>query len=84
MYPVHRLVQLIWNKTNVYYYKSTFVGKYSEFYYPDDKPWGCEHEDDFSYIFNVPRNTPIFHIDDPENIMIERMTRFWANFVKTG
>lgn len=68
----------------MYYYLCSYVGRYSKFYFPGDKPWGCDHQDDFTYLFNVPEIGPIFTFNDPENVMVERMTRFWVNFIKTG
>jgi acetylcholinesterase len=41
-FTVHRFVQLIHKYTKVYYYKNTFVGRHSNFFYPpgSDKPYG--------------------------------------------
>lgn len=41
-FTVHRFVQLAHKFTNVYYYKNTFVGRHSNFFYPEGstKPYG--------------------------------------------
>lgn len=41
-FTVHRFVQLVHKYTKVYYYKNTYVGQYSNFYYPpgSDTPYG--------------------------------------------
>jgi carboxylesterase type B len=41
-FTVHRFVQLVHKHTKVYYYKNTFVGRHSNFFYPpgSEKPYG--------------------------------------------
>lgn len=38
------------------------------------------HHDELSYLFNLPFLTPQFKESDPENDIIERLTRFWFEF----
>lgn len=40
-FGVNRFVRLASLFTRVYYYKNSYVGRYSHFYYPGDKPYGC-------------------------------------------
>lgn len=83
-YGVHKFVHLINNFTDVYYYKMTFMGRYSTFNYPHDKPYGVHHVDDLQYLFNAKFIGPTIQLDDPENIAVERLTRIWAQFASTG
>lgn len=80
---VHRINQYI----PVYYYKFSYVGRFSFFNYPRGKPYGVEHGDDLQYIFrlNFPTdNFPLIEVTDPENFMVERMTRMYEHFANNG
>lgn len=79
-YGVHKFVHLMSNLTDVYYYKFSYIGRFSVFNYPNDKPYGVSHADDLMYIMPGPVITP----SDPEYIMVERMTRIWEQFAWTG
>lgn len=83
-YGVHRLVQLLWDKVKVYYYNTSFRGRFSIFQNIGFEWEGVDHEDDLQYIFNVQRIGPLIEVTDPENIAVERITRLWTNFVKYG
>lgn len=39
-FGVHRFVKLAAAFTRVYYYRHSFVGRFSHVYYPSDKPYG--------------------------------------------
>lgn len=80
----HRLVKMIWNQTDVFYYKSSYVGRFSRFIYKHNKPYGVEHEDDVQYILQIRDFSEKFTLKDPEMKNVERMTRFWANFAING
>lgn len=81
---VHRFVHYISNLTDVYYYKFSFVGRFSLFLYPYDKPYGVHHADDIQYVFYAPYVGPMIQKEDQENLLVERMTRMWASFAATG
>lgn len=83
-YAVHRLVHLISNVTDVYYYKFSYVGRFSLFHYPQNSPYGVHHGDDPQYIFSVDYLSPLILPTDPEHFMIERMTTIWESFAHTG
>lgn len=81
---VHRFVHYISNSTNVFYYKFSYIGRFSLFNYPHDKPYGVQHADDLQYVFYVKHIAPLALKTDPENLHIERMTRIWESFAWTG
>lgn len=83
-FGIHRLVKLLWNQTQVYYYKSTFIGRYSRLNAYDKKLYGVEHEDDLQYILHIPDIGPVYKLSDVENEKIEQMSRLWINFAKYG
>ncbi|XP_059617683.1 juvenile hormone esterase [Phlebotomus argentipes] len=83
-FSVHRFTQLASRHTKVFYYKNTFHGRYSFFYYPEGKPYGVVHHDDLLYLFGVPLLAPTFAQNDPENLNVERMTRLWTTFAGKG
>lgn len=80
---VHRINQYI----PVYYYKFSFIGRFSFFNYPRDKPYAVEHGDDLQYLFHLNFSNihfPMIGELDPENFMVERMTRLYEHFANTG
>ncbi|XP_055595421.1 juvenile hormone esterase-like [Uranotaenia lowii] len=84
-FPVHRFTQLAARYTTVYKYKFSYVGRYSFFYYPDEKtPYGAVHHDDLLYLFSIPPRAPIFNATDPEDLIVRHMTGMWVAFAKTG
>lgn len=68
----------------VFQYKFSYVGRHSFLYFPDDKPYGAEHCDDFIYLFVNRKYVPQFTENDSESEIIERITGFVANFCKNG
>ncbi|KAL9703203.1 hypothetical protein quinque_006721 [Culex quinquefasciatus] len=84
-FAMHRFVQLAARHTTVYQYKFSYVGRYSFFYHPNaTTPYGVVHHDDLLYLFAIPSKAPIFNETDPENGTVERLTRMWSAFAKTG
>ncbi|KAG4073007.1 hypothetical protein HA402_009426 [Bradysia odoriphaga] len=83
-FGVHRFVKLAAAFTRVYYYRHSYVGRFSHVYYPDNKPYGAVHHDDLLYLFAVPSVAKMFKITDPENLHVERFTRMWASFALRG
>lgn len=82
-YGVHKFVHSVCSFTDVYYYKFTFIGRFSGFNYPRDKPYGVHHGDDNQYII-LGDGSPKINEFDPENFMVERMTRIWEHFAVHG
>lgn len=83
-FPKHRFVQLLWNQVNVFYYKISYVGRFSSFLHPGNEPWGVEHGDCIMYVLENRNVMPGITSNDAETITIERMTRMWVNFAYTG
>ncbi|KAG5678815.1 hypothetical protein PVAND_008449 [Polypedilum vanderplanki] len=84
-YGVHRLVHYTSKFTDVYYYKFSYIGRFSIFNYPNDRPYGVHHVDDIQYTVTYRAFDGRFiKENDPENFMVERMTRIWEQFAKAG
>jgi acetylcholinesterase len=83
-YGAHNFVRLISKFTPVYYYKFSFIGRSGFFKYPGDKPYGVHHGDDGMYLLPYPFLGPMIQPEDPENFMVERMTRIFSQFALTG
>lgn len=85
-YGAHRFAQLVSNFSDVYYYKFSYLGRFSTFRYPSNQPYGVMHGDDRMYV-TPSSNANIdarIGLEDPENVMIERLTRIFAQFAATG
>lgn len=67
----------------MYYYKFTYLGSYSSFLYPRNKAFGVHHGDDRQYVL-FTGYPPKIRETDPDNFMVERMTRIWEQFARTG
>ncbi|XP_045478007.1 uncharacterized protein LOC123683151 [Harmonia axyridis] len=75
------------NKESVYYYKFSYQGRYSHYNHTENNqtvPYGVGHHDDLIYLFTMPERFPSFQNTDPEYKMVDKMTKLYANFVKTG
>ena len=83
-FGMHRFVQLASKFTTVYQYRNSYVGRYSHLYYPGNQTYGCVHHDDLLYLLVGPFIAPMFKESDPENFLVEKMTRMWTNFAKNG
>ncbi|XP_011690508.1 PREDICTED: esterase E4-like [Wasmannia auropunctata] len=92
IYPMHRSVRLIAENSNqpVYYYMSSYQGRYSFAMWNKTTPYGVVHHDDLQYLFVMNATffgtvkIPYFENDAPEILMVELMTSMWSNFVQTG
>ncbi|KAL7039248.1 hypothetical protein ACKWTF_009844 [Chironomus riparius] len=82
-YAVHRFAHYASPFTDVYYYKFSYSGRFSNFLYPRNKPYGIHHGDDNMYVLSTHYD-PEIKESDPENFMVERMTRIWEQFSKYG
>lgn len=82
-YPVHKLVHQISNFTDVFYYKFSYIGRFTIFRYPTE-PYGVHHVDDLQYVFDVDYISPLLQPTDPESFMVDRMTRIWEHFAWNG
>lgn len=83
-YGVHKFVHHVSKVTDVYYYKFSYTGRYSRFLYPRNRPYGVHHVDDIQYVFGASFMGSNITLTDPENVMVQRMTRIWAQFARTG
>lgn len=45
---------------------------------------GVSHCDDLMYLFYMRSMFPFFKNNDPEILTLERMTKMWENFARTG
>nr|XP_023027102.1 esterase FE4-like [Leptinotarsa decemlineata] len=72
----------------VYYYRLSYRGRFSHFYLPDSNnsiPYGVVHHDDLIYLFYIQKLFPLFGKDSPTEVeMVEKLTKLYANFAKTG
>lgn len=81
-YGVHRFAHFISEFTDVYYYKFDYIGRFTFFRFPRDFPYGVHHGDEGQYVLGsfiglIQRN-------DPEMFMVERMTKIFEQFARTG
>lgn len=83
-YGSHRLVHLLSNFTDVYYYKFTYSGQSSVFNYPRNSPYGVTHADDIQYLFNTGYVAQMINQTHPDFFMVERLTRIWEQFIWNG
>lgn len=83
-YGVHKFVHYVSPIVDVFYYKFSYIGRWSLFLHPRDKPYGAHHVDDIQYVFGASFMGSTIRFTDPENIAVERMTRIWEQFAWTG
>ncbi|XP_011690504.1 PREDICTED: esterase FE4-like [Wasmannia auropunctata] len=86
IYPMHRSVRLIAENSDqpVYFYMSSYQGRYSFVMWNKTTPYGVAHHDDLQYLFFMKIKFPFFENDAPEIPMVDLMTSIWSNFVQTG
>lgn len=77
-WPIHKFVHQISNFTNVFYYKFSYIGRFSMFNYPRF-PYGVHHADDIQYVLYVD-SFGFIQETDAESFMVDRMTRIWESF----
>ncbi|XP_054081120.1 juvenile hormone esterase [Zeugodacus cucurbitae] len=82
-FEYHRFLDLLSRVTTVYTYLFTYKGRYSHFTY-NNEVYGAVHHDELLYLLHVPVKTPLFKKTDPENGVIENLTRMWSQFARTG
>ncbi|EDV93633.1 juvenile hormone esterase [Drosophila grimshawi] len=81
----HRFMRLMSPHTPIYTYYFRYKGRYSFLKHPDtNQTFGAVHHDELLYLFHVPILTPLFNQTDPENLIIERLTRMWTEFARKG
>ncbi|XP_063229236.1 esterase E4-like [Bacillus rossius redtenbacheri] len=86
-FGVHRTSKVLpcVNSQPVYYYKFSFPGRYSYVYLENTTtPFGVVHHDETLYLFYISVLAPFFTENDPEVLMVKRLTQLWANFIQTG
>ncbi|XP_073818495.1 juvenile hormone esterase-like [Musca autumnalis] len=81
-YANYRFLQMIAEHVPVYNYLFKYKGRYN--YFKLDDALGANHLDELLYLFYSPLLTPIFTKNDPENEIIERLTRMWYEFAKNS
>ncbi|XP_067618823.1 juvenile hormone esterase-like [Eurosta solidaginis] len=82
-FEYHRFLSLISSVVPVYTYLFTYKGRFSHFKY-QNQTFGAVHHDELLYLLRVPVMTPNFTQTDDEHVVIENLTRMWAQFAKTG
>ncbi|XP_064554514.1 juvenile hormone esterase [Drosophila montana] len=81
----HRFMRLMSSHTPIYTYYFRYKGRYSFLKHPDtNQTFGAVHHDELLYLFHVPILTPLLKQSDPENLLIERLTRMWTEFARKG
>ncbi|KAH8346552.1 hypothetical protein KR084_004187 [Drosophila pseudotakahashii] len=82
----NRFLALMAPHTPIYTYLFRYKGRYSFFTNPPmGEQIGPVHHDELIYLFHVGfLKTPLFKREDPENFMIELMTRMWFEFAQKG
>lgn len=83
-FGVYRFAKLVTHFKCIYFYVYCYNGRYSCEHYPGDKPYGAVFNDDLQNLIVSPCVGPPIRENDPEGIIIERMTRLWANFALKG
>lgn len=96
-FGVDRFVRLAAPWTQVYYYKNSYVSKYSHFPYLADVGsidrdysalnqtyFGNAHGDDLMYLLYMPKLSRKLNQDDREMKMVHRLIKMWMNFIRSG
>ncbi|XP_075149081.1 esterase E4 [Haematobia irritans] len=81
---IHRLVKLLSKDTEIYYYRTDYVGRRSLYEDNNGQPRGIGHADDLQYIMPGLWYGTQLGKDDPDIFMVNRMTGLWATFAQTG
>lgn len=86
IFPLHRAVKLFAENTDqpIYFYVSSYQGRYSFVMWNETTPYGVVHHDDLQYLFFMKFKFPFFENDAPEIPTVELMTSMWSNFVAIG
>uniref|UniRef100_A0A1B0G120 Carboxylic ester hydrolase n=1 Tax=Glossina morsitans morsitans TaxID=37546 RepID=A0A1B0G120_GLOMM len=84
-FEYYRYLHMIVKHVPVYTYMFNYKGRYSFFINPDtNQTYGAMHHDELLYLLHMPVLTPLFTKTDPENDVIERLTRLWSEFAKNS
>lgn len=83
-FGVYRFLSLVSLYKDVYFYEFDYFNRFSHFYLPDGLPLGVAHGDELQYMYVFSKIAREISKDDPENVMVEKMTSWWAQFAKTG
>ncbi|KAM0730969.1 Esterase FE4 [Formica fusca] len=85
-FPLHRTIKLFAENTDqpIYFYVSSYQGRYSFVMWNKTTPYGVVHLDDLQYLFFMRKIFPFFENDAPEIPIVELMTSMWSNFAETG
>ncbi|KAI9580364.1 hypothetical protein GQX74_010774 [Glossina fuscipes] len=84
-FEYYRYLHMILKHVPVYTYMFNYKGRYSFFINPDtNQTYGAMHHDELLYLLHMPVLTPLFTKTDPENDVIERLTRLWSEFAKNS
>ncbi|KAB0794135.1 hypothetical protein PPYR_13755 [Photinus pyralis] len=85
-FGVNRGIKLLAAKNTecTYYYRFSYPGRYSHFYWPNTTtPYGVVHHDDLIYLF-YSEIFPKLNTSDPEYAMVRKLTTLQTNFAYTG
>ncbi|KAH8292127.1 hypothetical protein KR054_006004 [Drosophila jambulina] len=81
----NRFLRLMAPHTPIYNYLFRYKGRYSFLKNPDNQEaMGPVHHDELLYLFHVGLVSPLLKQEDPENFIIERLTRMWMEFAEKG
>ncbi|XP_049881022.1 juvenile hormone esterase-like [Pectinophora gossypiella] len=86
-FGVHRMANLMCRHSPqpVFYYQFAYVGNHSHYQDPTTgKPTGTAHHDDLIYLFTLPAVFPRIELGTPDDVIVQRMTTFWYNFITHG
>ncbi|XP_073818499.1 juvenile hormone esterase-like [Musca autumnalis] len=79
----HRFLNMVSKHIPVYSYLFSYKGRYSTFRNPEtNQTHGAMHLDELWYLLYLPEITPLFKKEDPEDLVIERLSRMWYEFAK--
>ncbi|XP_013103438.2 juvenile hormone esterase [Stomoxys calcitrans] len=81
---IHRLVNLVYRDTPVYYYRMDYVGRRSLYLDNNGTARGIGHADDLQYVMPGLWYGPQFAENDPDVFMVDRLTQLWTTFATTG
>ncbi|XP_034181508.2 uncharacterized protein LOC117604963 [Osmia lignaria lignaria] len=86
IFPMYRGAKLIAENSRepVYFYESSYQGRYSFTMWNATTPYGVVHQDDLQYLFFMKSFFPFFDETAPEIPIVELYTSIWTSFVQSG
>ncbi|XP_076396750.1 uncharacterized protein LOC100876166 [Megachile rotundata] len=86
IFPMYRGAKWIAENSRepVYFYESTYQGRYSFTMWNATTPYGVVHQDDLQYLFFMKALFPFIDKTAPEDPIVELYTTLWSSFVKSG